>query len=107
VDAPGAVKGKSKVEIVISGKVAQEMGFDKIWRRQSRLKELKMVVLDGQKVATARSDNDLNDEGLAASIAETSPKVTELDLSRNLFERLGPVIEICRDLKDLRKLSIK
>lgn len=107
VDAPGAVQGKSKVEIVISGKVAQEMGFDKIWRRQSRLKELKIVVLDGQKVAMARSDGDVNDEGLAATIAETSPKVVELDLSRNLFERFGPVVDICRDLKDLQKLCIK
>ncbi|PTB46616.1 uncharacterized protein TrAFT101_003935 [Trichoderma asperellum] len=106
VDAPGAVQGKSKVEIVISGKVAQEMGFDKIWRRQSRLKELKIVVLDGQKVAMARSDGDVNDEGLAATIAETSPKVVELDLSRNLFERFGPVVDICRDLKDLQKLCI-
>ncbi|GFP52341.1 tubulin-specific chaperone E [Trichoderma asperellum] len=107
VDAPGAVQGKSKVEIVISGKVAQEMGFDKIWRRQSRLKELKIVVLDGQKVAMARSDGDVNDEGLAATIAETAPKVVELDLSRNLFERFGPVVDICRDLKDLQKLCIK
>ncbi|KAL9484829.1 hypothetical protein ACSS6W_003618 [Trichoderma asperelloides] len=106
VDAPGAVQGKSKVEIVISGKVAQEMGFDKIWRRQSRLKELKIVVLDGQKVAMARSDGDVNDEGLAATIAETAPKVVELDLSRNLFERFGPVVDICRDLKDLQKLCI-
>ncbi|RFU80904.1 tubulin-specific chaperone e [Trichoderma arundinaceum] len=107
VDAPGAVQGKSKMEIVISGKVAQEMGFDKIWRRQSRLKEMKIVILDGLRVAMARSDDDVNDDGDAATIAETSPKIMELDLSRNLFERFGPVVDICRDLKDLQKLSIK
>ncbi|KAL6908697.1 hypothetical protein GGI43DRAFT_393406 [Trichoderma evansii] len=106
VDAPGAVQGKSKAEIIISGKVAQEMGFDKLWRRQSRLSEMKMVVLDGQKVAMARSDDDMNDEGLAATIAETAPKIVEMDLSRNLFERFGHVVDICRDLKDLQKLCI-
>ncbi|UKZ77632.1 hypothetical protein TrVFT333_005356 [Trichoderma virens FT-333] len=106
VDAPGAVKGKSKTEIVISGKVAQEMGFDKIWRRQSRLRETKIVILDGLRVAVARTEGDVNDEGVAATIAETAPKIVELDLSRNLFEQFGPVVDICRDLKDLQKLSI-
>lgn len=107
MDAPGAVQGKSKTEIVISGKVAQEMGFDKIWRRQSRLKEMKIVVLDGLRVAMATSDGDVDDDGEVATIAATAPSIVELDLSRNLFERFGPVVEICRDLKDLQKLSIK
>jgi tubulin-specific chaperone E len=107
MDAPGAVKGKSKIEIVISGKVAQEMGFDKIWQRQSRLRETKIVILDSLRVAVARTEGDVNEEGIAATIAETAPKIVELDLSRNLFERFGPVLDICRDLKDLQKLSIK
>lgn len=107
VDAPGAVQGKSKTEIIISGKVAQEMGFDKIWRKQSRLKEMKIVILDGLRVAMARGDGDVDDDGDVATVAGTSPKIAELDLSRNLFERFGPVLDICRDLKDLQKLSIK
>ncbi|KAL7790996.1 hypothetical protein V8C37DRAFT_164014 [Trichoderma ceciliae] len=102
VDAPGAVQGKSKLEIVISGKVAQEMGFDKIWRKQSRLKEMKIVILDGLRVAMAKADDD----GDAATIGGTCPKIVELDLSRNLFERFGPVVDICRDLKHLQKLSV-
>ncbi|TFB05699.1 Tubulin-specific chaperone E [Trichoderma ghanense] len=106
-DAPGQTQGKSKTEIVISGKVAQEMGFDKIWRRQSRLRETKIVVLDGLRVAAARDDGDVNeDNGEPKTIKETAPKIVELDLSRNLFERLGPVVEICRDLEDLQKLAI-
>ncbi|KAL6868661.1 hypothetical protein J3F83DRAFT_737933 [Trichoderma novae-zelandiae] len=105
-DAPGQVQGKSKTEIVISGKVAQEVGFDKIWRRQSRLREMKIVILDGLRVATARDDGDVKEDGGAVTIKETAPKIVELDLSRNLFERLGPVVEICRDLKDLQKLAI-
>lgn len=107
-DAPGQTQGKSKTEIVISGKVAQEMGFDKIWRRQSRLREMKIVVLDGLRVAWARDDGDVDGEtGEPKTIKETAPKIVELDLSRNLFERLAPVVEICRDLKDLQKLAIK
>ncbi|PTB64449.1 RNI-like protein [Trichoderma citrinoviride] len=105
-DAPGQVQGRSKTEIVVGGKVAQEMGFDKIWRRQSRLRETKIVILDGLRVATARDAGDVNDDGEPKTIGETAPKIVELDLSRNLFERLGPVVEICRDLKDLQKLAI-
>ncbi|KAL7819705.1 hypothetical protein V8C26DRAFT_394950 [Trichoderma gracile] len=107
-DAPGQTQGKSKTEIVISGKVAQEMGFDKIWRRQSRLREMKIVVLDGLRVAWARDDGDVKDgeNGEPRTIRETAPKIVELDLSRNLFERLAPVVEICRDLKDLQKLAL-
>lgn len=108
-DAPGQTQGRSKTEIVISGKVAQEMGFDKIWRRQSRLREMKIVVLDGLRVAWARDGGDVRDDGSGElkTIEDTAPKIVELDLSRNLFERLAPVVEICRDLKDLQKLAIK
>lgn len=107
-DAPGQTQGRSKTEIVISGKVAQEMGFDKIWRRQSRLREMKIVVLDGLRVASARDGGDVRDDGSGElkTIEDTAPKIVELDLSRNLFERLAPVVEICRDLKDLQKLAI-
>lgn len=88
-------------QIVISGKVAEEMGFDKIRQKQAQVKELRIVILDGMRVDSATGADD------EASIAETCPKITQLDLSRNLFERFGPVVEICRDLRALRKLSVK
>jgi tubulin-specific chaperone E len=39
-------------------------------------------------------------------IERTCPRITELDLSRNLFERLGAVAEICRGLNSLRSLRL-
>ena len=43
---PAYVVGKRQV-IRISGKEAEEVGFDKIRRQQSQLDELKIVLLDG------------------------------------------------------------
>jgi phenylalanyl-tRNA synthetase alpha chain len=38
---------------------------------------------------------------------ETCPRITQLDLSRNLLEDLRPVVEVCRELPKLANLSIK
>ncbi|KND95341.1 Tubulin-specific chaperone E [Tolypocladium ophioglossoides CBS 100239] len=85
--------------IVISGKVAEEMGFDKIRRVLARLKELKIVILDGLRVASATEDGE-------GRVAETCPSIVHLDLSRSLLERLGPVVDVCSELKALTRLSL-
>ncbi len=59
--------------VEISGKVVQEIGFDKISEMQSRLHELKYLVVDGEKIR--RADPSL----------QPFPEVLELDLSRNLL----------------------
>ena len=87
-------------QIVFSGKVAQEMGFDKILRRLAQVKELKVVILDGMRIDTASSTID-------GKIREICPSVTQLDLSRNLFTDLGPVVDVCAELPDLRTLRHK
>ena len=76
------------------------MGFDKIRRQQAELKLLKVVILDGMRIDSDQS------EGLE-SIRDTCTRIARLDLSRNLFESLEPVARICRDLPDLRSLTIK
>jgi tubulin-specific chaperone E len=86
--------------IIISGKVAEEVGFDKIHRKQAQIHELKFVILDGQRVASARDEGE-------PGIGETCPSITQLDLSRNLLEDLRPVVEVCRELPKLANLSIK
>ena len=85
---------------MISGKVAEEMGFDKIRRKQAQVKELKIVILDGMRISTATKPGE-------DTIAETSPNIMQLDLSRNLLESFGPALEICRNLPALRRLSLK
>ncbi|KAK3341231.1 hypothetical protein B0T25DRAFT_573635 [Lasiosphaeria hispida] len=89
-------------QIVISGKVAQEIGFDKIRREQAQLAELKIIILDGSRVAYASHPS-----GDQQSISQVCPKVTELDLSRNLFNRFGTVVEICSELGGLNALRVR
>ncbi|KAK0657277.1 HotDog domain-containing protein [Cercophora newfieldiana] len=94
-----------KKQIVISGKVAEEVGFDKIRRQQAQLAELKNVFLDGTQIAYASPPP--GHAGTEQSISQVCPKVTELDISRNLFDRLGTVVDICSELKNLQVLRVK
>lgn len=90
-------------QVVISGKVAEEVGFDKIRRQQAQLGELRIVILDGMRILdSAAEESRRRDE-----IREVCPKVVELDLSRNLFTGFGPVVDICRQLPKLRGLRLK
>lgn len=87
-------------QIKISGsKVAEEVGFDKVWKKLAQVKDLRTVILDGLRIAVAKTTAD-------ESIAETCPSIVHLDLSRNLFETIGPVVDICSELRGLRRLSI-
>lgn len=94
--------------IFFSGKIAEEVGFEKIRRKQAQLDELQFVILDGAQVAAASlPEGGEVKGGDGQSISQVCPKVRELDLSRNLFERFGPVVEICSELKLLRSLRAK
>ncbi|KAG6037948.1 hypothetical protein E4U41_004631 [Claviceps citrina] len=95
-----SVQEKREPHVRISGtKVAEEVGFDKIWRKLARVEDLRTVIVDGLRVAVAGADG-------GESIAETCPSIVHLDLSRNLFETIGPVVDICSELRGLRRLSI-
>lgn len=89
-------------QIVISGKVAEEIGFDKIRKQQAQLSELKIVILDGMRI-----DSALPAGGLEKTILDVCPKVTELDLSRNLLLGFDAVVEICSHLPDVRGLRLR
>ncbi|KOS18704.1 Tubulin-specific chaperone E [Escovopsis weberi] len=100
---------KPRARIYFSTKLAEEVGFDKIWRQQSQLQDLKIVVLENSRIGSATrttSEQDGERDGEEASIAATCPKITQLDLSRNLFEGWGPVADVCQELEHLQKLSI-
>ncbi|KAI6783697.1 tubulin-specific chaperone [Emericellopsis cladophorae] len=98
-DADGENPNHPDRQIVIFGtKVAQEMGFDKIQRQLAKLEDLKIVILDGMKVAGIREE-----EG---KIGQTCPSIMQLDLSRNLLEKVQDVVHICRELGALRELSL-
>lgn len=86
--------------IMFSNKIAEEVGFEKIQRKQAQLSELRAVIVDGARIATAYLEGD-------GPISETFPKITELDLSRNLFQNVGTVVTICSELPALRSLRLK
>ncbi|KAI1817729.1 Thioesterase/thiol ester dehydrase-isomerase [Poronia punctata] len=101
----GALQDKYTAELAVtaaiqfSGKVAEEVGFEKIRKKQARLSELRYAVLDEGRISTVYKEGD-------GSITETCPKVVELDLSRNLFTKIGTVVEICSELTRLRDLRL-
>lgn len=86
--------------IQFSGKVAEEVGFEKIRRQQAQLSELKFAILDGTRIASAYAEGE-------EKIRTICPKIKDLDLSRNLFQRIGTVVAICSELADLRSLRLK
>ncbi|KAK1844799.1 CAP-Gly domain-containing protein [Colletotrichum chrysophilum] len=95
-----AAEREPEIQIVFFGKKpAEEVGFDKIRRQLARVEDLTIVILDGTRIAIDVAPED-------KSVKETSPLVTELDLSRNLFEEFRQVVRICRELEDLRSLRL-
>ncbi|KAK4980803.1 hypothetical protein LTR66_010356 [Elasticomyces elasticus] len=85
----GALRAKYAPEVThvvqnirISGKEAEEIGFEKIRRQQAHLQNLRIVVVDGMRIAMF----DRGAGGDALDIRQTCPSVTDLDLSRNLLE---------------------
>jgi len=85
--------------VVISGKVVEKVGFEKIRQQQAQLAALKVVVVDGYRINEATNSS--------SNIHEICPNIQTLDLSRNLFESFIPIIEICSDLEHLRILRLK
>ncbi|PMD64079.1 uncharacterized protein K444DRAFT_609404 [Hyaloscypha bicolor E] len=98
-DDPSRIDTMGQIEI--SGKVVQEVGFDKIREQQSQLHELKIVLVDGMRINKAQYDPRKHLE-----ISIVCPKIVELDLSRNLFENFWQIMEISKHLVELRKLRL-
>lgn len=86
--------------IEFSGKVVEEVGFDKIRRQLARVGDLKIVILDGMRIGSSVGEGE-------GSVDETCPKITELDLSHSLFASFEAPVQICEDLKALKSLRLK
>jgi hypothetical protein len=98
-------------EIRISGKQVEEVGFDKINKQLATLEELKIVILDGLRISTRQSIANFQDRDVGTKerlhIADTCPKITQLDVSRNLFEEIDEIGLICSGLQDLVDLRLE
>lgn len=96
--------------IEISGKVVEEVGFDKIRKQLAELEELRIVLLDGLRISGVLSSHEQPEDAVreaAPQIAATCPKIIELDLSRSLLGSWRDVWEICNQLKQLKRLRVK
>lgn len=91
--------------IVISGKLVEAVGFDKVSQRQSSFQELRIVLLDGMCLDAANRKGETLEDAYN-EIATTCPNVVELDLGRNLLEDWQTVGHICQPLEKLRILRL-
>ncbi|KAI9370836.1 hypothetical protein BJX61DRAFT_544241 [Aspergillus egyptiacus] len=105
---PNAGAGTAEKPIQFNGKIAEEVGFDKIRKQLAELAELKVVLLDGLRVAGVLAQQATRDqvEEARKEIEKTCPKITELDLSRNLLTSFLDVADICRPLERLKHLKL-
>src|ERR1700749_5031624 len=90
-------------QVRISGKEVEEVGFDKIKRKQAILNELKRVFLDG--LCISHCDEQAARRNLK-EIGETCGDIIDLDLSNNLFEKFGEIALICTQLRHLSSLRL-
>lgn len=94
--------------IKFSGKVAEEVGFDKIRKQLAQLEELRIVILDG--LCMYRPDargGAWMERARATDARDACPKTVELDVSRNLFEDWREVADICEQLERLKNLRVE
>lgn len=89
-----------ETEIVyVSGKQAEEVGFEKIARQQAQLQDLRVVILDRMLIAQQLLEPEQN-------LFEICPNITELDLGSNLFESFQEIVYICQQLPGLQRLTL-
>ena len=95
--------------IEISGKVVEEVGFERIRQQQAVLQNLRIVLLDGlflSRITLKRHDSAATAAAQEA-VAQTCPDLVELDLGWNLLETWTDVAEICLPLKSLQVLKAR
>jgi hypothetical protein len=103
---------KPSQPIMFNGKVAEEVGFDKIRKQLAQLEELRFVILDGLCMSRPEvrlgANADIHQNWLegATDIKDACPKAFELDLSRNLFEEWREVAAICDQLDHITSLRV-
>ncbi|BCS24432.1 putative tubulin-specific chaperone [Aspergillus puulaauensis] len=106
----GVGEGEQQLEkpIEFNGKVAEEVGFDKIRKQLAELEELKIVLIDALRVTgvLAQEASRAQIEEACGEIERTCPKIVELDLSWNLLTAWRDVASICGPLKRLKLLRL-
>lgn len=84
--------------VYFSTKQAEEVGFEKFSKRQARLQGIHVLVLDHISIRFQNEDRE--------TITELCSDITELDLSSNLFESLGEIVELAVLFPKLTHLTL-
>lgn len=95
---PNPVSSNTLIEI--SGKVVEEVGFDKVRQQLSKLDGLRNIILTGQRVGLASKQGE-------GDIASVCPNIELIDLTRNLINNFYDIVTICKGLPRLRTLKLK
>ena len=97
--------------IEISGKTVQKVGFEKIRQQLAALSELRIVILDGLRIAGIESRPWIGSQELRLQewerVQDQHLMIVDLDLSRNLLEKWADVVGICSTLKSLKSLKVE
>ncbi|GAB7338979.1 hypothetical protein MBLNU457_5648t1 [Dothideomycetes sp. NU457] len=88
--------------VFISGKEVEELGYDKISRRQAQLHDLRIAIVDDMMIAERSKPADPE----ATSLSDLLPNLLELDLSRNLYEDASVVLQMCIRLPSIKTLTL-
>jgi len=92
----------NNAEIVfISGKHAEEVGLEKLARRQAQLQGIHTLVLDRMCIRYRQGDDEAD-----RSVAELCANITTLDLGGNLFETWDEILRLCRLFPKLHSLTL-
>ncbi|KAI9735213.1 MAG: hypothetical protein M1834_001803 [Cirrosporium novae-zelandiae] len=112
-DTEASLQIRSQGAVRFNGKIAEEVGFEKIRKQLAALNELKIVILDDmcisgilEKPRGLNRDSKEEVKDMMKKIEETCPKIQELDLSRNLIEDWEDIVYICQSLKGLQTLKL-
>lgn len=93
--------------VVISGKVAEEVGFEKIAKAQAQLADLRVVLLD-QLVVNGIAHRGASSSAISEAqkkLVQTCPNIREIDVGWNTIERWQDVADICTALPNLKTLK--
>ncbi|KAM0696807.1 hypothetical protein Q7P36_002878 [Cladosporium allicinum] len=92
----------SNTEIVyISGKYAEEVGLEKLAKRQAQLLGIHTLVLDRMCIRYHQGDDEAD-----RSVADLCANITTLDLGGNLFETWDEILHLCRLFPKLHSLTL-
>jgi len=96
--APEESVNENEIVHVSASKRIEEVGYEKLARRQARLQGIRTLVLDRMRIRHDIKENEL--------IRETCAGVTDLDISGNLFETFDEVLDLCWHFPALRGLTL-